>query len=180
MGIHAYVHAAGDWVTKVTLHEDVHPLVKGCGEKHPLGACSGLVQQAPDGRQEAKVRHVVRLVYDGYLDCAEPAVPLLYQVLQPAWTSDEDVRAAHQRRHLGALGKAAVHGGDPQPSHPGERQEGGRHLSCELARRYEHEGAGLFGLRPVGGSRQSSHYRDCEGQGLTASGTGAAEDVSAF
>jgi len=155
-------------------------LVKGCGEKHPLGACTGLVQQAPDGGQEAKVRHVVGLVYDSYLDCAEPATPLLYQVFQSAWTSDEDVRAAHQRRHLGALGKAAVHCSDPQPSRPGERQKGGGHLSCELARRYEHEGAGLFGLHPVGGSRQSSDDGDCEGQGLTASGTGAAEDISAF
>jgi hypothetical protein len=177
MGVGAYIHAAGDGVTKVTLHKHVHPLVKGRGEKHSLGARPGLVQQSPDSRQEPEVRHVVRLVHDGYLHCAEPAASLLYEILQPAWAGNEDFRAAHQRCHLGALGKAAVHGCDPEPSRPREGQEGGGYLCGELTGRYEHEGSGLFGLRPVRGSGQSGHYRDCESQGLTATGTGAAEDV---
>jgi hypothetical protein len=179
IGVGVCIYAAGDRVTKVTLYEHVNPLVKGRGEKQPLCACPGLVQQSPDGRQEPEVRHVVRLVHDGYLHCAEPAVPLLYQVLQPAWAGDEDIRTAQQRRHLGALGKAAVHGCDPEPSRPGERHEGGSHLCGELSGRYEHEGSRLFGLRPVRGSGQSGHYRDSEGQGLAATCTGAAEDVPA-
>jgi hypothetical protein len=179
MGVGAYIYAAGDGVTKVTLHEHVHPLVKGGGEKHSLGACPGLVQQSPDSRQEPEVRHVVRLVHDGYLDCAEPAASLLYEVLQPAWAGNEDICAAHQRRHLGALGKAAVHGCDPEPSCPGERQEGGSYLCGELTGRYEHESSGLFGLRPVRGCGQSGHYGDGEGQGLAATCAGAAEDVPA-
>jgi hypothetical protein len=122
---------------------------------------------------------VVRLVHDGYLDCAEPAVTLLYQVLQPAWAGNEDIRAAHQRRHLSALGEAAIDGCNPEPGRPGERQEGGGHLCGELTRRYEHESSGLLGLRPVPGSGQSGHYRDCEGQGFAAAGAGAAKDVPA-
>jgi hypothetical protein len=94
LGLSVNLHAAGNGVAKVALHEHVHTLVESRREEHPLSTGSRLVEQSPDSGQEPEVGHVVRLVYHSDLHCTEPAVPLLDQVLQSAWAGHEDICTA--------------------------------------------------------------------------------------
>ena len=58
---------------------------------------------------------MVGLVEDGDLDGVEGAAALVDQVIEPAWTGDDDIDAFGQGSFLAALGNATEDGGHPQP-----------------------------------------------------------------
>jgi 5-methylthioribose kinase len=71
--------------------QDIHGVVKGRGEQHPLALRRGCVQQPAHRRQKAEIGHVIGFVYHADLDVTEMAVALADQVSQPARAGDDDV-----------------------------------------------------------------------------------------
>ncbi len=155
--------------------EDIHGVVEGRGEQHPLPVRRGRVQQPAHDRQEAEVGHVVGFVHHADLDVAEVAVALADQVGQPARAGDDDVHPAAQRCHLRPLRRAAENRGDLQASGPGERAQHILDLAGQFAGRHEHQPAGAAGHGVPGG--QPGGQRDAEPQCLAGAGLAAAEDV---
>ena len=166
------VHRVHRRVAEEPPHQDIHGVVQGGGEQHPLALRRGGLQQPPHHRQEAEISHVVRLVQHADLHIAQVAVPLLDEIGQPPGAGHHDVhpvdaapppgRSARCRRRWwprsgpspGPAARAPPGPGWPAPGWaPGPGRAGGRRWCTRWPAR-----------RPAG-SRTRASYRNRSGRG---------------
>ena len=87
-------------------------LVDGGGEQQRLALGRDLLDDRGDVGQKSHVEHAVGLVEHEHLDGGQVDDAALNQVHQAPRRGDEDVGAIAQLADLGAVGRAAEHGGD--------------------------------------------------------------------
>ena len=105
---------------------------------------TGLVEDAAHRRHEPHVGHAIGFVEHHRLDLGERHDPLTDQILEPAWSGDEQIHTLGQAVDLGLEAHAAV---DGQPVAADCRQERGElvgDLAGELAGRRKNQDPGAF------------------------------------
>ena len=103
-------------VAQVRTDEQVDVAVEGGAEQQPLAGRRRQPDELVDGRVEAEVAEVVRLVEDGHLDVVEEEVPVLEQVLQAAGGRHDQVGALPELSRLLLVRRAAVDRGELRPT----------------------------------------------------------------
>ena len=169
------VHRVHRRVAQEPAYQDIHRVVQGGGEQHPLAVRRGGRQQPPHHRQEAEISHVVRLVQHADLHIAQVTVPLLDEVGQPPGTGHHDVHPVMQRRHLGILPGTAENGGHCQVHRLGQRHQHGLNLAGQFPGGHQDQATGRPALVNPLASPATSGIEKAEG--LTGTGPAAAQDV---
>ena len=164
-------------VALILLGEGLDLSGKRGGEHQGLALLREGADDGVDRGQEAHVQHAVGFVEDEVFDGGEVAMALAAEVEEPARGGDEEVTAAAEGGDLGALGDAAVAGGDGGAGVAGIGGDVLGDLDDELAGRGQDQatdtalvGAGL-------GADQPGQQRKGESGGLAGAGLGDADDI---
>jgi len=146
-----------DGRVEVAVDEDVDSVVESGREEQTLTLGRGLVEDSLHDRKEAEVGHVV---------------------FETSRAGDHDVDTALKGLHLRVRAHATVDHDVCETEGFGQRIESFGHLGGEFAGGYEDQTTRLAGLRSVAVGRQTGDEREREGEGVTASGTTATDDVA--
>jgi hypothetical protein len=163
-------------VSLIVPHEDRNIPVEGGGEEKGLFLRGCLIQDPLDCRQEAHVRHAVRLVDYNNVDVGETHQALIDEVLESSRCRHENINTAVHRCALLAVGDATVNGEDIPAHRPRQWCDLIFDLLGELTGRCEDQAPRVT----LGRIAHAGNHRDPEGQGLARSGRGLTGDVTAI
>ena len=111
-------------------------------EEHRLTRRRQRLENAPDGRQETQIDHLVALVEDEMLDVVEIDLAAGHQILEASRGRDKNVDTLFQRTELVVIPFAADDGQIAHLQTAGKRLDAVRHLVGKFARRHKHKDAG--------------------------------------
>ena len=162
-------------VGEIALDQAINGAVERGREEQRLAFRVRLVEDAPDGREEAHVRHAVGFVDHHSLDTVENQGALLHQVFQPTGTGNQNLHALAERALLGLVPDAAVDREDTLAPNIGERLELTHDLRGEFTGRSENQRTRTARARRP----HPLDDRRTERDRLARSGRGASTDVLA-